>query len=112
MNPFLLCLCVTAAAFFGLLAAHWVLRRHTQRYLRGVKCAFPELALTIRQFADIQNGVVLVGSGRARIAMLGFDTLNLNGVGSLVVIVTNGAIFDQTIGPAVQQRFGELRPVS
>jgi hypothetical protein len=113
MSEILFAVVVAIALFCGLKLLEARRRVRAERYLARVRHDLPSLALTPLQVADFQLGIELVGSGRNRIAVLGFDHLDMaRGVGQVVVVVTSGPVFDQTIGPAIQARFGAMRPVS
>jgi len=113
MSEILFSVCVTIATFgLGLAVGSTLVRHRARRYLLRVRRELPSLALTIPMIADLQLGICAVGSGRNNVAMLGFDHIDNRGVGSLVITVTSGTVFNQVVGPAIQARFGAMRPVS
>lgn len=63
-----------------------------------------DLWLTTTQLADVQTAVIGVGHGAARCMLLGFDHVTERGVGSIVIVVADGTLFDQAIAPAIMQR--------
>lgn len=62
------------------------------------------LRLSTQHLLDIQDGVLAVGTGAARVATLGFDYVNECGPGSIVVVVVDGALCEQVIAPAIMRR--------
>ena len=66
------------------------------------------LNLTTQQLADVQAGVLLVGMGATRVATLSFDHVTERGVGSVIVAVVDGAMYEQVIRPAIERQLSRM----
>ena len=66
------------------------------------------LNLTTQQLADVQAGVLLVGMGATRVATLGFDHVTERGVGSVVVVVVDGSMFERVVAPAIERQLSRM----
>ena len=83
--------------------------KRTQHTLRALPPAprtaivTPDLVLTPRDLSDVQAAVLVIGCGMERFAVKRIDTLSERGAGQVVITVTDGALFDGAVLPALQQ---------
>lgn len=68
-----------------------------------------DLTLTPRHLTEIQVGVLLVGTGASRVVALGLDYLNEKGPGRVAITISDGALFEQVVAPAVKAHLAATR---
>lgn len=66
------------------------------------------LLLTTQQVADIQAGVALVTSGALTAAVASIDYIGTGGVGRVCITVTDAAVFERVVEPALQAHLARL----